>query len=165
MQLVVAHEGPEVQLRRRGFQLGYLGLVLLVFLELFLKAALTLHGVEAVVAGVELRAPLRYLHAALGHDVEEIAVVAYGEHGAAEVEDVVLQPLRGAHVEVVSRLVQQEDVRVLKDEPREVHAGLFAAGEQGKLPLPQLGRDIEAVGHAVALMVHVIAAQATEVVR
>ena len=73
--------------------------------------------------------------------------------------------LRGAHVEVVRRLVQQEDVRVLKDEPREVHAGLFAAGEQGKLPLPQLGRDIEAVGHAVALMVHVIAAQAAEVVR
>ena len=165
VQLVVAHESPEVQLCRRCLKLGDLGLVLLVFLELLLKTALPLHGVEAVIAGVELRLAVRYLHTALGHDVEEIAVVADGQHGAAEVENVVLQPLRGAHVEVVSRLVQQEDVRVLEYEPREIHAGLFAAGEQGELAPAHLGGDVEAVGDAVALVVHVVAAEAAKIVR
>src|SRR5699024_10080488 len=134
VQLVVAHEGPEVELRGGLLQLLELGLVLLVFAKLLVEAALPLHGVEAVVARVELRAPVYNLDAALGHGVEEIAVVAYGEHRAAKMGDIVLEPLGGAEVKVVRRLVQKQDVRVLENEPREVDARLLPAGELCKLP-------------------------------
>ena len=164
VQLVVAHEGPEVQPGGGLFKLLDLGLVFLVFFKLLLEAALALDDVKAVVAGVELRAPVHDLDAALGHHVEEIAVVADGQHRAAEVEDIVLQPLRGAQVEVVRRLVEQQDVRVLQYQPRQVDARLFPAGEEVELPLAHLLRDVEAVGHAVAFAVHVIAAQAAEIV-
>ena len=164
VQLVVAHERPEVHLRGGLLQLLYLGLVLFVLLQLLVEAALPLHGVEAVVAGVELRAAVDYLDAALSYGVQEISIVAYCQHRAAEVGDVVLQPLGGAQIQVVRRLVQQKDVRVLEYEPREVDARLFAAGELVELPRAHLGRDVQAVGHAVALPVHVVAAEAAEVV-
>ena len=90
--------------------------------------------------------------------------MADGQHRAAEVEDIVLQPLRGAQVEVVGGLVEQEDVRVLQYQPRQVDARLFPAGEEVELPLAHLLRYVEAVGHAVALAVHVVAAQAAEIV-
>ena len=49
MELVVAHEGPEMHLLGGPGELLYLGLVLLVFLQLLLKAALPLLDVKAVV--------------------------------------------------------------------------------------------------------------------
>ena len=164
MQLVVAHEGPEVQLGGGPLELLYFGLVLLVLAQLLVKTALALHGVETVVAGVELRVPVHYLNAALGHGVQEVAVVADGQHRAAEVQYVVLQPLRGAQVQVVGGLVEKEDVGVLQDEAGQVHARLLAAAELVELALAHRGRDVEAVGHAVALPVHIVPAQAAEVV-
>ena len=164
VQLVVAHERPEVHLRGGLLQLLYLGLVLLILPQLLVEAPLPLDHIEAVVPGVELRPAVHYLYAPLGHRVQEVAVVADGQHRAAEVQYVVLQPLRGAQVQVVGGLVEKEDIGVLQDEAGQVHARLLAAAELVELALAHRGRDVEAVGHAVALPVHIVPAQAAEVV-
>ena len=164
MQRVVAHEGPQVQPGGRRGELLDLGLILLVLLELLVKAPLALHGVEAVISTVKLGATVLNLHAALGRGVQKIAVVADGQHRALKVGDVVLQPFRGPQVKVVGGLVQQQNVRVLQNEAGQIHPGLFAAGEQGKFPLPHIGRNLQPVCHPAALKIHVVAAQSAEIV-
>ena len=108
--------------------LDLLGFLLPLF-ELLLIAGLLLDGVEAVVAAVELGLSGVYLDDARDDAVEEIAVVRDGQNGPPEVLEVVLEPLGRLHVEVVGRLVEKEDVRLLEDEPREVDARLLSAGE------------------------------------
>ena len=165
VQLVVAHEGPEVQLCRRLRELLELGLILLVFFELLIKAALPLDDVKAVVAAVEFGLAGREVDRALHDAVEKIPVVADDEHRAAKMQQVRLEPLGRAQIEVVGRLVEQEDIRVLQDEPREVHARFFPAGERVKRLRAHLGRDVQTVGDAVALVLHVVPAEAAEVFR
>ena len=164
MQLVRPHEGPEVHLLRRAGELLDLGLILLVLLQLFLKAALPLCDIEAVVAAVELRLPVGDLNAALHHTIQEPAVVADGQHRALVVQIVILQPLRGPQIQVVGRLVQQQDIRVLQDEAPQVYPGLLPAGEGGKELLPLGRRDLQAVCHPVAVDLHAVAAKAPVVV-
>ena len=154
-----------MQLGRRLRELLELGLVFLVFFELLVKAALPLDDVKAVVAAVKLRLPGRKVDRALHDAVEKIPVVADDEHCAAEMQQVRLEPLGRAQIEVVGRLVEQEDVRVLEDEPREVHARFFTAGERVKRLRAHLGRNVQTVGHAVALVLHVVPAEAAEVFR
>ena len=164
MQLVVAHKGPEVHLLRRTGQLLDLGLVLLVFLQLLVKAALPLLHIKAVIAAVKLRLALVDLNAALDHLVQKIAVVADGQHRTLEPEQIVLQPLRGVQVQMVGGLVQQQNVRVLQNQPGQVHPGLFPAG-QGVEGLGAHGcGDVQAVCHPVSLRLHLIAAQTAEII-
>ena len=63
---------------------------------------------------------------------------------------------------MVCRLVQQQDIRVLQDQPRQIHAGLFAAGQLVKELLPHVRADGQAVGHLVFGGGGVIAAQRLE---
>ena len=165
VQLVVAHEGPEMQLLGGPGQLFDLGLVLLVLLELLLEAPPALLHIEAVVAAVEFRLAVGDLHAALHHLVQKIAVVTDGEDGALEVEDIVLQPFRGPQIQVVGGLVQQQDVRVLQDQAGQVYPGLLPAGETVKELLPLGCGDLQTVGHPVAVALHAVAAHAAEIVR
>ena len=127
--LVHALEGPHPQLLRRFFQLGDLGLFLFVLLHPLLIAALLLHSVKAVIAGVELRLAVFDLNDPGHGAVQEVAVMGDGHHGAPELLDVVLQPLGGVEVQVVGGLVQQQDICVLQDQAAQVHPGLFPAGE------------------------------------
>ena len=80
-------------------------------------------------------------------------------------QQICLEPLGRAQVKVVGRLVEQEDIRVLKDEPREVHARFFPAGERVKRLRTHLGRNVQTVGDAVALVLHVVPAETAEVFR
>ena len=164
MQLVVAHERPEMHLLRSAGELLYLGLILFIFAHLLLEAALALLKIEAVTAGVELRLAVNDLDAALRDAVDEPAVVAYREHGALEMQQVILEPLGSVQVKVVRRLVEKENVSVLKDEPREVDAGLFAAGEGVERLFAHGGGDVKTVCDAVSSCVHIVAAEAAEIV-
>src|SRR5699024_8440515 len=87
VELVVAHEGPQVQLVRRLLELADLGLLLLILAELLLVAPLLLDGVEGVVAGVELRLAVADLDDPADGPVQEVAVVADGHHRALEAAD------------------------------------------------------------------------------
>ena len=147
VELVVAHEGPQVELVRRLLELADLGLLLLVLAELLLVPPLLLDGVEGVVAGVKLRLAVADLDDPADGPVQEVAVVADGHHRALEAADIVLQPLHGVEIQVVGGLVQEKDVRVLQDEAAQVHPGLLPAGEAVEELLPHGLGDAQAVGH------------------
>ena len=114
--LVHTLESPQPQLLRRLFQLLNLSLLLLVLLHALLKAALLFHGVKTIVAAVKFRLAVQHLNDACHCAVQKVAVVGNCHHRAPEGADIVLQPLGGMEVQVVGRLVQQQDVRVLQDQ-------------------------------------------------
>ena len=64
-----------------------------------------------------------------GHVIQEIAVVRHGDHRALILLQVLLQPVDRLGVEVVGRLVQQQDVRLLQKQAAQGHAAAFAARE------------------------------------
>ena len=81
-----------------------------------------------------------------------------GEHGPLEFSQILLQPLGGPQVQMVCRLVQQQDVGVLQDQAGQVHPGLFPAGQAFKQLLPHSLRDGQSVAHLVDPGVRLIAA-------
>ena len=62
-----------------------------------------------------------------GHPVQEIPVVGHDNHGAFIIEQVGLQPGDGLHVQMVGRLVEQDDVRLGQQQLSEGHTGLLAS--------------------------------------
>ena len=135
-----------------------LGLLLLILPELMVEALLLFLEVEAVVAAVELGLACGYFNDALHDLIEEIAVMRDRQDRSLEVTDVVLQPLHAAQVQMVRRLVEQQDVRLLEQQARQVHARLFAAGQAVEFPAAHFGRDAKAVTDLVDFRVLLIAA-------
>ena len=64
------------------------------------------------------------------HDVQEVAVVADQEHAAGILREELLQPGARLDVEVVRRLVQEQDVGRLEDGARQGDPHLPARGER-----------------------------------
>ncbi len=85
---------------------------------------------------VELQDPLRDV-------VQEVAVVGDGDDRARVLGEEALQPLDRLGVEVVGRLVEQQQVGVLEQQPAQRHASLLAAGERGDVGV--VGRAAERV--------------------
>ena len=87
-------------------------------------------GVVALVghapAAVELEDPA-------GDVVEEVAVVGDDQHRAGEVAQVLFEPARGLGVEVVGRLVEQQQVGLAEQQRAERDAALLAARELGDI--------------------------------
>ena len=83
-------------------------------------------------AAVELEDPL-------GHVVEEVAVVGDGDDGARVVLQEALQPVDALGVEVVRRLVEQQQVGMGEQQPAQRHPSALAARQRG---------DVGVVGRA-----------------
>ena len=90
--------------------------------------ALAVEG--AVVAPERGQAPIAQLPDPLDRSVEECAVVGGDEQGAGPPAEVLLEPLERADVEVVRRLVEEQQVGVRDDEPGERGARLLATGQR-----------------------------------
>ena len=75
-------------------------------------------------AAVELEDPA-------GDVVEEVAVVGHGDDGALVLLEVALEPGDRLGVEVVGRLVEQQQVGRAEQQPAERDAAALAAGELG----------------------------------
>ena len=127
-----AHPDPFELARERPC--AGVGLLLLVghALELLLQPAGVVARERDPAAAIELEDPL-------GDVVEEVAVVGDRDDRAAVLVEEALEPLDRLGVEVVGRLVEQEQVGVLEQEPRERDASLLAAGDRG---------DVRIVGRA-----------------
>ena len=112
--------------------LARVGLLLLArhALELLLEPAGVVAAERDAPAAVELEDPLRDV-------VEEVAVVGDRDDGARVLLEEALEPLDRLGVEVVRRLVEEQQVRVLEEQPAQRDAPLLAAGE---------GRDVGVVG-------------------
>ena len=76
------------------------------------------------------------------HPVQEISVVGHHDDRAAVRPQILLQPGDHAAVQVVGRLIQQKNVKVLREDLREDNSSLLPAGEMADryivLPDPQL---------------------------
>ena len=70
-----------------------------------------------------------------GDVVQKIAVVGYGDDRARIALEVLLQPLHRLRIQVIGRLVQQQDVRFLDQQPAQRHAPALAPREHVDLRL------------------------------
>ena len=61
------------------------------------------------------------------HMVEEVTVVGDGDDGAFILLQVALQPLNAFSIEVVGWLVEEQDVRLLQEEPAESHTATLTS--------------------------------------
>ncbi len=102
-----------------------------------LGLALTLGGhtgglglqVGGVVALVREQLPAVDLADPLGHVVEKVAIVRDGEHRAGVVLEELLQPQHRLGIQVVRRLVEQQQVGRLEQQAAQRHAATLAAGK------------------------------------
>ena len=88
-----------------------------------------LPAVRRVAAGVRGQPAVLEVDDLLGDAVQETPVVRDDEIGPARAREVVLQELDGVEVEMVRRLVEQQDVGVRQDRAGEHRAVLLAARE------------------------------------
>ena len=140
-------------------------LFLLITAGLLLFLPLLFQRVKAVVSAVGTRFAVLKLNHAANRLVQKIAVMGDGQDRARKTLQIRLQPLRSAKVQMVRRLIQQQNLRILQNQPPQVDAGFFPAGEALE-ELPALCvRDGKAVGDLVHLYVRVIAAQTPETFR
>ena len=158
MQRIVAHKGPQMQVAHRFFQSGDL-LVLPLFCRLQLTGQLVpLFGEVAVIARPVDHHALPQFQRAGGNVVQKIAVVRHDEHRAPEGLQIGFQPLDRVHVQMVSGLVQQQQVGARQHEPGQIDPGLFAARQAHKRPFLHGGVDLQTAGHPVIGHLQVVAA-------
>ena len=163
--LVHTLEGEHAQLLGALFKLSDLGLFLFVLAHFFEIAPLLFHRVEAVVAAVKLRLAVEHLDDAGDGAIQKIAVMRDGDDRTLKGGKVLFQPLDGVQIEVVRRLVEQQNVRILQNEAAEVHARLFAARECVEQALAHLRRNGQAVCDLVDGRFRVVPAKALELCR
>ena len=96
--------------------------------------------------------------------VEERAVVRGDEERAAAPAEVLLEPLEGGDVEVVRRLVEQQQVGVGDHEAGEGRAGLLPARQRRRRLVPLLAREPEAGQRLVDALVERVPAEDLELV-
>ena len=124
------------RLRRRRYPLAFAierapaRLILAAFL---LHALLFLMQPGGVVALVGNAAAVVELEDPAGDVVEEVAVVGDDQDGARIVAQVAFQPGHAFGVEMVGRLVEQQQVGLVEQQLAQRHAALLAAGELGDL--------------------------------
>ena len=120
--------------------------------------------VGAVVAPEHRQPAIAQLPDPRHRGIEERAVVRRHEQGARAAPEVLLQPFDGADVEVVGRLVEQEQVRIGDDEAGERGPRLLAAGDRRGRAGPLVAHEPEARERLVDPLVERVAAQDVEAV-
>ena len=85
---------------------------------------------RGVVAGVGKRAPLVDLDDPRGDDVEEVAIVSHEDHRTGKAFEIIFQPADRLGVEVVGRLVEQQQIRLASERAAERDAAFFTAGKR-----------------------------------
>ncbi len=85
--------------------------------------------VAAIVAGVLLQPPEGQFPHPAHHPVQEVAVVGHDHQAARPPDQVALQPLQGGQVQIVGRLVEEEKIGFLQEQPGQEGAGLLPAAQ------------------------------------
>ncbi len=112
------------------FELTFERLLPLVFAALFLGEPGTLLFEPARVVAL-VRYPLAAVEFEYpaGDVVEEITVVRHRDDRALVFLQMLLQPADGLGVQVIRRLIEKQDVRLLQQQAAQSNAALFAAGQ------------------------------------
>ena len=100
-------------------------------------ALLPLHHVGAVVAPIGNNAPSAHFPDGVDHPVQKITVVADKQQSPGPALKRTLQPLNGAHVQMVGRLVEDEQVGLFQQQPGQQQPRLLATAQvsQGHGPV------------------------------
>ena len=106
-------------------------------------ALVALTGIGGVTATERRQTSIAQLPDPRGRGVEECAVVRSHHQGAVAPAEVVLEPLHCPKVQMVRRLVEQEQFRVGEQQPGQSRAGLLAAGEEGRSAIPLVALEAE----------------------
>ena len=126
--------------------LGDVLLLLRPLPEPLLIAHFALVHVRAVVAPIDLQRLERHIPGAVGHRVQEIAIVRHRHQAALKPLQPVLQPFYRLQVQVIGRLVQKQQIRLLEQQPPQQRPGPLTAAQLGQrmveMPLvePQPGQ-------------------------
>ena len=115
--------------------------------------------VGAVVAAERRQPPVAQLPDAVDRRVEERPVVRRHEERAGPPAEVLLEPFERVEIEVVGRLVEQQQVRIGDDQPGQRRAGLLAAGQRRRRLGPLVAGEPEARQRAVDPLVERVAAE------
>ena len=107
---------------------GGLAVLLLQTLGLFLKVGRVVALIREVLSAVEFEHPFH-------HVIEEITVVGDHQHRAGIFFEMVFQPLDALGIEVVGRLVEQQDRRLLDQQAGQRDTALFTAREAFHRPV------------------------------
>ena len=83
---------------------------------------------------------------------EEAAVVADDDEGRLDVLELGLQPLDGRQVEVVGRLIEEDDVRLGRQHPGQGRAAGLAAGEPGRILVALQSQRVEQICAAIVVV-------------
>ena len=132
--------------RRGGDPLAFLGKRTLsggVFAAFLLKPLLFLYEPGGIVAFVRDTAAAIELENPARHVVEEITVVSYDKDRARIGAQMTFEPIDGLRVEMVGRLVEQQEFGLLEQQAAERDAAALAAGELGHVGI--VGRTAERV--------------------
>ena len=144
-----------------------LGDVRLLLLERPLLAQLLqfllLHE-RRVIAGVALELALGQPDDPGGQAVEQVTVVADDDDRPAEAEQVLFQPLDGGQVQVIGRLVEQQQVGLADEQLGQRQPGALPAGQGGDRLLPCLAVQPDAQQRRLQLMPPGVSAGQLEVV-
>ena len=137
------------------FERGDLLLLFFVFAAIVLVLFRFEHFVFGIVSAEGGHAAVFQFEDLRDDAVEEVAVVRYGENGAAVVLEVLFQPEEGSHVQVVGRLVQEEDLGLFQKQAAQFQPRLFAAAHGGDL-LPVHLRKAHSVEDGLDFYVRIV---------
>ena len=79
--------------------------------------------------------------------VEKVAVVADGDDRSWKMLEIILEHLQRADVEVVGRLVEEEDVVLLHEDREQIETAAFSAGEARDRPVDLIRAEAEGFEH------------------
>ena len=125
-------------------------------------ALLALAVIRAVVAPERGQATVAELPDARHRGVEERPVVRGDEERPGPAPEVLLEPLQGVEVQVVRRLVEQQQVRIGDDQAGQRGARLLAAGQRGRRLGPLVAGEAEPGQRRVDALVERVAAEDLE---
>src|SRR5438552_1281615 len=136
--------------------LDSLPLVAIRSFELLTALSLLLF-VLVVIAGVEMNAFVPDLHDFADCDVEEVAVVRDQNKRVRIFGEIFFQPVASFEIEMVRRLIQKQQVRLLQQQLGKRDAHLPSAREFVSLPIPIVLTKSESSEHAAHLRLDGIA--------
>ncbi len=87
--------------------------LMVVFRHALGKAQLAFLCIIAVGTGIKVRMTFKKLNDAVAALVEKIAVMRNGDHSAFVFVQKIAEPFDGVKVEMVGRLIEQENIRIL----------------------------------------------------
>ena len=151
-------DAPALHTLHRVAKLLQFGLLLFILLHLKIKPRLLFIHIEGVVAGIEFRMAVHDFNNPLGYLIEKIPVMGDGQHRTLKGLDIALQPFHAAQVQMVGRLVQEQNVGFFQQQTRQIDPRLFPAGKAVKGLCALLRRNGQAVAYLIHIHVHLISA-------